>query len=373
MSGFMMTLFWFLVVLTPVVFVHEFGHFWIARRNGVRVEAFSIGFGKEIFGFTDRRGTRWKFSLIPLGGYVKMFGQNDLAPDEEGAESLTEQERAECFFNKRLGQKAAIVVAGPAANFLFAIVVFALMFTFLGQPFTPARVAEVVPGSAAERAGLRQGDLMIEVEGRSIQRFEEVQQLVRLHPGIEIDLVVLREGEHIALKATPEARVEDDGLGEEQRIGVLGVMGVGREFKHHDPVTAIWQSARETTRLVSITLTALGQIVSGDRGTAELGGPVRIAQMSGVAAEAGLANLVIFAAFLSVNLGLINLFPVPLLDGGHLLFYGYEAIRGRPAGARAQELGLKIGLVLVLGLMVFATLNDLVRLPLIKQFVALIS
>ena len=373
MGGFLMTLFWFLVVLTPVVFVHEFGHFWIARRNGVRVEAFSIGFGKELFGFTDRHGTRWKFSLVPLGGYVKMFGQNDLGPDEEETEALTEQERSECFFNKRLGQKASIVAAGPAANFLFAIVVFALMFIFIGQPFTPALVAEVVPGSAAERAGLQPGDLMTEVEGRSIQRFEEVQQLVRLHPGIEIDLVILRDGNRVALKVTPEARVEDDGLGEKQRIGVLGVRGVGREFRRHGPVTAAWQSIRETTRLVSITMTALGQIVSGDRGAGELGGPVRIAQMSGAVAEAGLVNLVIFAAFLSVNLGLINLFPIPLLDGGHLLFYGYEAIRGRPAGARAQALGLKIGLVLVMSLMVFATLNDLVRLPLIKQFVALIS
>ncbi len=373
MSGFFISVFWFLVVLTPIVFVHEFGHYWVARRNGVRVEVFAVGFGKELFGYTDRFGTRWKFCLIPFGGYVKMFGQSDIGPDDDGGEGITAADKEVSFFYKRLGQKAAIVAAGPIANFVFAIVVFSVLFMTIGQAFTPARVAQVQPGSAAAEAGVLPGDLIVEVAGRTIARFEEVQQLIRLHPGLEVTMVVDRNGEEVELIATPQSRVQEDSLGDEQNIGVLGVVGAGREFVRHNPVGAIWQSVRETGRLVSLTGTAIGQMFAGDRGTDELGGPIRIAQMSGDAASAGWQSLVIFAAFLSINLGLINLFPIPLLDGGHLLFYGYEAVRGRPPGERAQDFGLKIGLAFVLGLMVFATFNDLVRLPLIKQFVALIS
>ncbi len=366
------TIFWFLVVLTPLVFVHEFGHYWVARRNGVRVEVFSIGFGREIFGFTDRVGTRWKFSLIPLGGYVKMFGQNDLGSDD-GAQSLSEDERLVSFHYKKLWQKAAIVVAGPIANFILAIIAFSVTFSTIGQPFTPARVSEVVPGSAAEIAGIQPGDVFVEIEGRSIQRFEEVQQLIRLHPDLSVTIIVTRDGRNVVLTATPQVRVVDDGMGSDQRIGLLGVRGVTREFLRHDPLTAVTQAFRETGRVVSVTLTALGQMVVGDRGTEDLGGPVRIAQMSDSAASGGLATIVIFAAFLSINLGLINLFPVPLLDGGHLLFYGYEAVTGKPPGALMQDIGLKIGLVLVLGLMVFATFNDIVRLPFVQKLVGLAS
>ncbi len=371
--GFIVTVFWFLVVLTPIVFVHEFGHYWVARRNGVRVEVFAVGFGKELFGYTDRAGTRWKFCLIPFGGYVKMFGQSDVGPDDDGGEEISEADKKESFFYKRLGQKTAIVAAGPIANFVFAIVVFAVLFMTVGQAFTPAQVSEVRPNSAAAEAGLLPGDLIVEVSGRSIQRFEEVQQLIRLHPGLEVEIIVERDGGLVELAATPGVRMETDLLGDEQSIGVLGIVGVGGVFKRQNPLQAVWQAIRETGRLVSLTGTALGQMVSGDRGADELGGPIRIAQMSGSAAAAGLPSLIIFAAFLSINLGLINLFPIPLLDGGHLLFYGYEAVRGKPPGERAQDVGLKIGLAFVLGLMVFATFNDLVRLPLIKQFVALIS
>lgn len=352
--------FWFLVVLTPLVFVHEFGHYWVARRAGVRVEVFSIGFGREIFGFTDKAGTRWKFSLIPLGGYVRMFGQNDLGPDEEGDE-LTAQERDVSFHFKKLWQKAAVVAAGPLANFALAIVIFAATFATVGQPYTPARVSEVVADSAAEAAGLEPGDVFIEIEGRSIQRFEEVQQMIRLYPGLPVDIVIERAGQLVALSAVPKIESVDDGVGGEHKIGLLGVRGDSREFLRHDPLTAVGQAFRETGRVVSVTMTALAQMITGERGTDELGGPVRIAQMSDSAASAGVTTIIIFAAFLSINLGLINLFPVPLLDGGHLLFYAYEAIAGKPPNAAMQDIGLKIGLVLVLGLMVFATFNDLVR------------
>lgn len=371
-SGIIATIFWFLIVLTPLVFIHEFGHYWVARRTGVRVEVFSIGFGREVFGFTDRAGTRWKFSLIPLGGYVKMFGQNDLGPDQDG-DIVSEVDRPYSFIHKNLWQKSAIVAAGPAANFLLAIVIFAVTFATVGQPYTPARVAEVVAGSAAEEAGLQPGDVFVEIEGRSIQRFEEVQQLIRLHPELTVTIIVDRDGVPVTLTAIPKVDEIEDGVGGMQRIGLLGVRGSTREFQQHDPATAVFQAVRETVRVVSVTLTAIGQMITGDRGTEELGGPVRIAQMSDSAASAGFVTILMFAAFLSINLGLINLFPVPLLDGGHLLFYGYEAVVGKPPGAIIQDIGLKIGLVLVLGLMVFATFNDLVRLPFIQQLVGLAS
>ncbi|MBT3930061.1 MAG: RIP metalloprotease RseP [Rhodospirillaceae bacterium] len=372
MGGIVVTIFWFLVVLTPLVFVHEFGHYWFARRAGVRVEVFSVGFGRELFGYTDKAGTRWKFSLVPFGGYVKMFGQSDLGPDDDGAD-MTDAERAVSFHHKKLSQKTAIVAAGPLANILFAISIFTILFATAGQPFTPAQVSEVVPGSAAEVAGLKSGDEFLEVAGRSIARFEEVQQLIRLHPGIPVDILVDRDGNQLDLVATPSVTVIPDGLGDEARIGVLGVRGLERAFERHSVPVAAWQGVRETVRLVSVTVTAIGQMFGGERSAQELGGPVRIAQMSGSAADAGIATLVVFAAFLSINLGLINLLPIPLLDGGHLAFYAYEAVFRRAPGRWAQELGMKIGLVFVLGLMLFATFNDIVRLPVVQRLVALFT
>jgi regulator of sigma E protease len=372
MGGIIETVFWFLVVLTPLVFVHEFGHYWFARRNGVRVEVFSVGFGRELFGYTDKAGTRWQFSLIPFGGYVKMFGQSDLGPDEDGTE-LTEDELAVAFYSKTLSQKAVIVAAGPIANLIFAIGIFTVLFATAGQPFTPATVSEVIEGSAAETAGIQQGDTFTEVAGRSIARFEEVQQLIRLHPGIPVEITVDRGGQSVELIATPAVRVLPDGLGDEARLGVLGVRGLERAFERHSVPAAAWQGVRETVRLVSVTVTAIGQMFSGERSAQELGGPVRIAQMSDSAADAGIATLFIFAAFLSINLGLINLLPIPLLDGGHLLFYAYEALVRRPPGRWAQEFGLKIGLVFVFGLMLFATFNDIARLPVVQRIVSLIT
>ena len=372
MGGVVETIFWFLVVLTPLVFIHEFGHYWFARRNGVRVEVFSVGFGRELFGYTDKAGTRWKFSLIPFGGYVKMFGQSDLEIEDEERE-LTEAEKAESFHYKKLSQKTAIVAAGPLANIVFAIAIFTALFSLVGQPFTPAEVSEVIPGSAAETAGIEPGDRFVEVAGRSIARFEEVQQLIRLHPGIPVDIMVDRRGQFLDLVAVPAVTIQPDGLGDEARLGVLGVRGLERAYEKHNVPQAAWQGVRETVRLVSVTVTAIGQMFGGDRSVQELGGPVRIAQMSDSAADAGIVTLIIFAAFLSINLGLINLLPIPLLDGGHLLFYAYEALIRRPPGRFAQEFGLKIGLVLVLGLMLFATFNDIARLPVVQRLVSLIT
>ncbi|WP_448202924.1 RIP metalloprotease RseP [Azospirillum sp. sgz302134] len=374
MGGFGTTLLSFLLVLTVLVFVHELGHYLVARRNGVRIEVFSIGFGPELFGWTDRTGTRWKFSAIPLGGYVKMFGDADPA-STPGAHTqhMTPEEKAVSFHHKRLGQRAAIVAAGPIANFVFAIVVLTVLFATAGQSFTPPDVGGVQPGSAAERAGLRPGDVIVSINGSGIQRFEEIRQIVSIQPGEPLQMTVQRDGRTETLTATPDVKEVTDRFGNTHRIGQLGIMRAGAENKRHDPLTAFWQATREVTGMVTGTFTALGQMIEGSRGTEELGGPLRIAQMSGEVAQSGWYPLVWFMTFLSVNLGLINLFPVPLLDGGHLLFYAFEGVRGRPLGPRAQEYGFRIGLALVLTLMVFATWNDLVQLRVVEFFRGLIS
>jgi regulator of sigma E protease len=364
----------FLVVLTVLVFVHELGHYWVARRNGVRIETFSIGFGPELFGRTDRAGTRWKISAIPLGGYVKMFGDADAASTPSGAvRHMTPEEREVSFFHKRLGQRAAIVAAGPIANFLFAIIGLTLLFSLYGQPFTPADIGSIQPDSAAAQAGMMPGDVIVEVDGQAIERFEEVQQIVRLNQGTPLAMVVQRDGKRLPITATPQVTTITDRMGNYHTSGLLGIGRAGVEYRRHDPLTALWQAGRETVNLTAGTLSAVGQMIAGSRGTEELGGPLRIAQMSGEVAQSGVIALVWFMAILSVNLGLINLFPIPMLDGGHLLFYAVEAIRGKPLGDRAQEYGFRIGLALVLTLMVFATWNDLVHLRVVDFFRDLIS
>jgi len=354
----------FLAILTVLVFVHELGHYLIARLNGVRVEVFSIGFGPELFGWTDKAKTRWKFSLIPLGGYVKMFGDADAAsrPDSDTSLSeLSDEERAEAFPYKRLGQRAWIVAAGPIANFLFAILLLAGVYMAVGQPFTPAAVGKVIPDSAAEQAGLQPGDRIVRIDGTSIQSFQDIQLIVSLGLDEPIEIVVLRDGAEIALTATPTLIEVKDDFGNLQRVGRLGISHSGVELLRHGPLTALWRATEKTGAYTLGILKAVGQMIVGDRSTTELGGPLRIAKMSGQVAEYGWGYVVQLMWALSISLGLINLFPIPILDGGHLLFYAIEAVRGRPLGERAQEYGFRIGLALVLSLMVFATWNDIVH------------
>ena len=350
----------FIAVLTVLVFFHELGHFAVARRCGVRVEVFSIGFGPEIFGYTAKSGTRWKFSAIPFGGYVKMFGER--APDENGEpHALSAEDEAVSFYAKSLGQRAAIVFAGPLANFLFAIVVLASLFMVLGEPSTPADVGEVIPGSAAEKAGLKPGDVFLEIDGSKIERFEQVRRIVQLAPGKSLAIIVRRGQQELTLTAIPDG-VEKTQFGSTQTMGRLGVSRPSgdRVFIRHDPLTAVWKATVRTYVLTGSILDALGEIVSGKRTAKELGGPIRIAQISGEMAQAGLVWIIQFTVILSINLGLINLFPIPLLDGGHLLFYAVEAIRGRPVGEKAMGYSLNVGLALILCLTVFVTWNDLV-------------
>jgi len=357
----------FLVVLTVLVFVHELGHYLVARRNGVRIEVFSIGFGPEIFGWYDRAGTRWKLSAVPLGGYVKMYGDADASSlPSNSLVTMSEEDRAVSFHHKRLWQRIAVVAAGPAANFIFAIVLLAGLFATVGQPFTPPDVGQVQPNSAAEQGGIKPGDTISEIDGRKIERFEDVQQAVRLNAGGVMKIVVRRDGRDVALDVTPQMTEMTDRFGNVHRVGMLGIGRSGVDYVRHDPATALGRAVEETWNLSVGTLKAIWQMIIGARATDELGGPLRIAQMSGEVTQGGIVAIVWFMAVLSVNLGLINLFPIPVLDGGHLLFYFAEAIRGRPLGQRAQEYGFRIGLALVLTLMVFATWNDLVHLRIVE-------
>jgi len=358
----------FLILLTVLVYVHEMGHFLLARLCGVRVEVFSIGFGPELFGFTDRSGTRWKISALPLGGYVKMFGHSELVTDADGAErAMTPAERQVSFTHKPLLHRTAIVAAGPAANFLFAIVALAILFMAYGQPVSSTTVGQVVPGSAAEAAGLQPGDHIVELGGRPVRSFEDIARAVELGLGEPLELTVERDGQQLVLDARPTVIEHTDVFGYTHRIGRLGIQrtGVG-EVVRYDPISAVGMAGQETWRLTVSTLKAVWQMISGSRPSDELGGIISIAKMSGDVARTGVVALVSFAVLLSINLGLINLFPIPVLDGGHLAFYAVEAVRGRPLGARAQEWGFRIGLALVLALFVFATHNDLSRLGVVQ-------
>ena len=364
----------FLVILTVLVFVHEMGHFLVARRNGVRVEVFSIGFGKEIFGWTDKYQTRWKFSMVPLGGYVKMFGDANAASQPSGDLSgLSAEEQAVAFQSKRLGQRFWIVAAGPLANFLFAWVILVGLFVTVGQQFTPPEVGAVVPESAAAAAGMLPGDRILELNGVAIERFEDVQRIIRPNPEVRVDILVLRDGERVALTAVPELSELSNNFGMTQEIGLLGITRSGVEYVQHGFAVALWRAGGEVLFLSGATLEALGQIIVGNRSAKELGGPIRIAQMSGVYAEAGLVPTLGFMVMLSVTLGLINLFPIPMLDGGHLLFYIIEFVRGRPLGERAQEYGFRVGIALVFSLMIFVTLNDLIQLDVFDFIKSLVS
>ena len=359
----------FLFVLTIVVFFHELGHFLVARWAGVKVLTFSLGFGPELAGFNDRHGTRWKISAIPLGGYVKFFGDESEASTPASAETLagmTAEERAGSFHHKKVGPRAAIVAAGPIANFILAIVIFTCLFTFFGKPSTTARVDKVEANSAAAAAGFQVGDIVTAIDGKAIATFGEMQRIVSIHGGDTLTFNVKRGESSLQLRGTPEQREVKDTFGNAHRQGILGITRATAPgdvvTERVDPATAVWLGVKETWFVVDRTLAYIGGVFTGREAADQVGGPLRIAQISGQVATIGLTALIHLAAVLSISIGLLNLFPVPLLDGGHLLFYAVEAIRGRPLSERAQEMGFRIGLGLVLMLMVFATYNDILHL-----------
>jgi regulator of sigma E protease len=358
----------FLFVLSIVVFFHELGHFLVARWCGIRVLTFSVGFGPELAGFYDRYGTRWKISAIPLGGYVKFFGDESAAstPDQTALAAMTEEERRVSFFHQPVPQRVAVVAAGPLANFLLAIVIFALVFMIFGKPITSARVDTVQPESAAAAAGFQPGDLVVAIDGHAIDSFNDMQRIVATSASRQLDIEVERGGVRQHIKATPDLREVKDRFGNMHRIGVLGIQrsispGDVRT-ERVDPLTAIGMGFQETWMVIDRTINYLGGVVVGRESPDQIGGVVQIARVSGQVASIGFDALIHLAAVLSVSIGLLNLFPIPLLDGGHLMFYAIEAVRGRPLSERAQELGFRIGLAIVLMLMTYATFNDILKL-----------
>ena len=438
----------FLLVLSILVFVHEWGHYIVARMCGVRVETFSIGFGKELCGFNDKNGTRWKISLIPLGGYVKMFGDTDPASsnstdkteDESGRlRSMTESERAVAFFSQPVWKRFLIVLAGPAINFIFAIIIMAALFGSMGQQVTPPLASAVIAGSAAEQAGFEPHDKVIRIDGEKIYRFEDIRRKVMVALDTPMEFTILRDGQEKTITVRPKREVIEDHFGFKHSRGMLGIIGpgnglmlenirtvdgkavnseeearkaliasldqavevdldmgaktdsitmeplrdlnpglfdpqhedhkflivsnqIGEDTIKHGILGSLAVAAKETVVITSSTLEALGQMFMGVRSPTELGGLIRIGAIAGDMAQQGLVDLIMFSALLSINLGLINLFPIPMLDGGHLVFYIVEFFKGSPIPDRVQEYAFQVGLVLLAGLMLFANFNDIVQL-----------
>lgn len=362
----------FALVIGVLVFVHEMGHYLVARAFGMRVAAFAVGFGREIVGWTDRRGTRWKIGWIPLGGYARFVGDADAAsrPDAEAA-ALPEAEKRDLFQFRPVWQRALVIVAGPGINFLFAVLLFAGLFAIRGQEYTPPRVAAVVAGSPAATAGLRPGDVITAVDGDRVRSFTDVSRAVQLSDGSVMRLTVERGGATLTLDARPKVLRGIDRFGGPYSMGRLGVASGPPVIVKRGPIEAIGYGALETVAVTRAGIEGLAQIVTGRRELAEMGGPVKIARVSGAVAQYGPEALVALVALLSINLGFINLLPIPMLDGGHLMLYAAEAVRRRPLGRRATELAFMSGAALMLTLMLVLTWNDLAQVGVWRQLAAL--
>ncbi len=429
----------FLIILSILVFVHEWGHYIVARWCGVHVETFSIGFGKELIGWTDKNNTRWKISLIPLGGYVQMFGDTDPSSahskaeiiENEESRPMSAEEKKNAFFNKSVWQRAAIVFAGPAINFLFAIGLLVILYTSVGKPVTPPIAAAVVTDGAGYEAGIEPGDRILSIDGKEVQSFTDIQRQVAISLNRPLNLEILRGDEAVNITVSPRMDTMEDRFGFSQSRGLIGIMSTdkaisieslqtvngrdvtglsdrerqniingiigknaliglpkgdggvaevrvrptelkdgelyltasfGKEIVEYNPAKATGAALKETWFIITATLEAIGQIFTGTRSATELGGIVRIGAIAGDAAQSGIIALVTFTALLSINLGLINLFPIPLLDGGHLVFYAYEAVFKKPMSEKVMEYALKFGMVFLIGLMAFANINDIVQI-----------
>jgi regulator of sigma E protease len=356
----------FVIVLGVLVFVHELGHYLAARACGVFVETFSIGFGRALTSWKDRHGTVWKIAWVPLGGYVKLHGQEQ--PEDATPEERAGWQPGRTFHDKHVGARAIVVAAGPIANFVLAVVLYAGLYAVNGRPLALPVVAEVVADSPAAAAGVKVGDRVTAIDAESVQRFEDIQRIIAVHPAERVMLHVERGTEGLELPIVPEARNTSGG-----RIGVIGIRGGAVTYQPISLLAAIPAGIDQTWTISVQTLTGVWQMISGGRGAGDIGGPLRIAQLSGEVAQLGIASLISFIAVLSVNLGLINLFPIPVLDGGHLLFFLAEVARGRPLSPRAQAVGMRAGLALLAGLFIFATWNDLAHIGLFRWVAGLIG
>ena len=363
----------FIILITVVVFIHEYGHYYFARRYGVGVTDFSIGFGKEIFGFNDKNGTRWKFCLIPLGGYVKFFGDRNVFSQAEQQDILkkySEEDQKKLFVIKPLYQRVLIVAGGPLANFLLAILIFSSIYMFVGKDFTPAKMEEVSINSPAEQAGLKKGDIIVGINDNKIESLLEVSMFINTSSENNISITVLRNDTELKLEAKPDITIAKDAFGNSVKKKVIGIKigPASEEFNREKlgPIKAIFYSLKEIWFVCKTTIEFIGQLFQGKGDTSQLGGPIKIAKISGQVMEFGFLAFFSTIAYISISLGLINLFPIPLLDGGHLMFYLFEKILGRPLKQATQEGFFRIGLFLLLSLMVFTTFNDLIDLGLFK-------
>lgn len=358
----------FLLVLTIVVFFHELGHYLVGRWCGIKAEVFSIGFGPELIGRNDRHGTRWKLSLIPLGGYVKFLGDENAASMPSGADAQTQSQAAVpgSFPGASLWRRAATVAAGPIANFILAIAIFAVMFGTSGRMIADPIVAQVQPASAAEAAGILPGDRFVAIDGVQIEIFDDVQRYVSVRPEVPITVTMDRQGKLVDLTLTPARTEISDPFGNKMEVGRIGVVtnnDAGNfRLREYGPLEAVGEGAAQSWYIVTRTVDYIGNIITGREKADQLGGPIRVAKYSKDMSTLGLAALIQLAAVLSVSIGLLNLMPIPMLDGGHLVFYAIEAVRGRPPGEVAQEWAYRVGMTLVLALMIFATWNDVTML-----------
>ena len=363
----------FLILILVVVFIHEYGHYYFARKYGVGVTDFSIGFGKELFGWNDKHGTRWKVCAIPLGGYVKFFGDRNVysqADHEEILEKYNEEERDKLFILKPLYQRVLIVFGGPLANFLLALAIFFCIYTFVGKDFTPAVISEVQKDSPAMIGGLKNQDIILEIDGNEVKSIMEVSKYITMSTSDFIDFKVKRSYEELILKVKPNIVEGEDGLGNKINKRMVGIkLSAYNDKINHvklGPAQALYHAANEVYFVSVSSLKYIGGMIMGKADTSQLGGPIRIAKISGQVATFGVLAFISMMAYISISLGLINLFPIPMLDGGHLMFYAFEKVLGRPLSQKTQEGFFRIGLFLLLSLMFFTTFNDLKDLGLFR-------
>lgn len=354
----------FIIVLSIIVFIHEYGHYIIAKLCGVKIDAFSIGFGKELFGWNDKSGTRWKVSLLPLGGYVKMFGDSSAAstPDGDLLEKMTEQERGKAFHFKPLYKKMLIVAAGPAANFLLTIAIFVYFIMSNGLPSIDPVIGKVMPDSPAFSAGLQEGDRIVAIDGNKVSSFNDISYMISTNLGTPVALDVERAQNMMKITLTPKLTEEDDGLGNKIKRPLIGIKSGDIKYADVGLIKAFSEATRRTYMICESTVKVMGQMIAGKRSAEDLKGPVGIAQLSGQAASKDAHTVLWLIAIISANLGFMNLLPIPVLDGGHLVYYIIEAVQGRPLAQKIQEYGFRIGFALLAMLMAFTLFNDLRKL-----------
>ncbi|MEZ5691847.1 MAG: RIP metalloprotease RseP [Rickettsiales bacterium] len=354
----------FVIVISVIVFIHEFGHYITAKLCGVRILTFSIGFGKELFGWNDKSGTRWKFCLLPLGGYVKMFGDSSAAstPDVNLLDEMRDKDKKRAFHFKPLYQKALIVAAGPIANFLLTIAIFIYFIMSNGLPSINSIIGRVIPDSPAQQAGLKAGDRIVMVDGNEISNFNDISYAIYTNLGTPIKIIIERDNKKINFSVTPKITESEDGLGNKIKRPLIGIKSTEIKYEDVGMLRAVSESIDRTYVICKTTLKTIGQLVTGKRDVKELSGPVGIAQLSGKAADKGVNTVIWLIALISANLGLMNLLPIPVLDGGHLLYYAIEAARGRPMAQKMQEYGFRAGFSLLIMLMAFTFINDIRKL-----------